>query len=122
MTAWGLDPDIMIAPEPGCYMVRFGPRRPEVPARIWVCTHEPGNPENEMDRGARIYYDAELSGQPADPYLVMRARSHRRIAEDEYRYQVACVAWALNEQRRDPRLHPTRLTDPRLIGKEEMMP
>lgn len=111
MTALSLSEDIIVEPEPGFWMVRFGPNKPEVPAKIWAVDHEPGNPENKMDRGGKTYFDAELAGERVDPHLVMRARERRPISEPEYRFQVADCAWAREHQPEDPRLWPTRRAD-----------
>jgi hypothetical protein len=35
---------------PGVWMVRCCRHCPEVAARIWLCDHEPGIPENKLDR------------------------------------------------------------------------
>lgn len=108
MTALSLSEDIIVEPEPGFYMIRFGPNRPEVPARIWLTDCEPGT-DNKMDRGTgRTWFDAELSGERADPHLVMRARERRPISEDEYKFQVADIAWARKWEPNDPRLRPTK--------------
>lgn len=80
-------------PEPGHWLVRLVRGGPLVPARIfWAqTTHEPGNPENLMERSP--FLAAEVGGDVVEVDSVW----HRRgtpITEAEYRYRLAEMQWA----------------------------
>lgn len=54
----------MSGPCPGYWMVRCCRGCPEVAARIWVCDHEPGLPENKVDQP---YLQGQLGLDLTDP-------------------------------------------------------
>ena len=80
-------------PEPGHWIVRLVRGGPAVPARIfWAqTTHEPGNPENVMERSR--FLAAEIGGEVAEVDDVWLRRG-TPITEAEYRYRVAEMQWA----------------------------
>lgn len=106
--------------------VRGGPL---VPARLWWCDHEPGEPENKLDRGRLSPFPrADIAGLEVDPQLIFdrtfSATDHRPgidpnhwkypvpITEAEYRYQFDRMRWAELHAPRDPTLTPKRRVDP----------
>ena len=95
---------------PGWWIVRRGPGYPETPAMLARIEHEPGNPDNRLDRWPPWIWIAEMAGRPCDPYDVVLCREKRPIGEAEYRYQRALCAWAQEWDARDPRLRPYRKT------------
>lgn len=54
----------MTGPAPGWWMVRCCRGCPEVVARIWLCDHEPGDPENKVDQP---YLQGQLGLDLVDP-------------------------------------------------------
>lgn len=54
----------LMAPQPGWWMVRCCRRCPEVAARIFVCDHEPGEPENKVDQP---YLQGQIGLDLTDP-------------------------------------------------------
>jgi hypothetical protein len=94
---------------PGYWLVRYHLRAPAVPAAIWWCEHEPGNPENIMDRG---YWAASIAGEPTSPHEVIACKDRRVISEREYRFYVADRIWAREYAPGDAAaLHPRRQAD-----------
>lgn len=82
-------------PEPGYWLIRLGGlKRPAVPACIrWVhTTHEPGLPENVMDRGR--FLAGFVIDEPASMYEIWNAHRAAEISEGEYRYHVDNTRWA----------------------------
>lgn len=69
-------------PKVGFWLVRPVARGPFVPARIFwhVTTHEPGAPENAMDRSPLL--SAEVNGNPVDLYDVWHRRGDPITAEE----------------------------------------
>jgi hypothetical protein len=98
------------APQPGFWMIRLVKGGPEVPARIfrYVTTHEPGNPDNAMERSPSLV--AEIAGEPTELDDVW-LRSGRAIDEAEYRFQVADHAHAREWRPRDAKSQPRRAID-----------
>lgn len=80
-------------PEVGFWVVRLVRGGPAIPARIfWAqTTHEPGNPENVMDRPR--FLAAEIGGEVAEVDDVWLRRG-TPITEAEYRFRVADMRWA----------------------------
>lgn len=60
--------------------VRFGPL---VPARLWLCDHDPADPDNKLDRGRlSVFPRAEIDGREIDPDLL---QSDRLISPTDWR-------------------------------------
>lgn len=51
----------------GYWMVRCCRRCPEVPARIWLCSHEPGEPDNLVDQP---YMQGQIGLDLVDPHEI----------------------------------------------------
>lgn len=107
-------------PPPGYFMLRVRRDGPLVPARIWLCDHDPDFPDNKLDRGRlSVYPRAEIAGREVDPdrlfdRLMGRAdwrpahpTSHWKYAEPitagEYQYRVAHLEWTRAHRPADPR-------------------
>ena len=75
----------------GYWMVRAHAKAPERPAMIQLCDHEPGNPDNKLDRPP--YFVAMLGGIDCDPYEIVGMPYGREITEAEFRYQTADTQW-----------------------------
>lgn len=124
----------MTVAAPQYFMLRLTRLGPLVPARLWWCDHEPGVPDNKLDRGHRsIFPCCDIAGtEEIDPQVIfdrlysatdMRsaiAVSHWKYAapttEAEYRHQLAILAWAEQHSPSDPRLTPKRRVDARQIA------
>lgn len=80
-------------PEVGHWVVRLVRGGPAIPARIfWAqTTHEPGDPENRMERSR--FLAAEIGGEVAEVDDVWLRRG-TPITESEYRFRVAEMRWA----------------------------
>jgi alkanesulfonate monooxygenase SsuD/methylene tetrahydromethanopterin reductase-like flavin-dependent oxidoreductase (luciferase family) len=89
-------------------MVRWRRHTAEVPAAIWRCPHEPGDPGNVLDTGP--IWAAEIAGESADPVMVWTMRK-RPITPEEYRYRVADQAWLRRARPDDPKVAPRRPVD-----------
>jgi hypothetical protein len=104
-------------------MVRRGPF---VPVRIWWCDHEPGDPENKLDRGGKPFLAAEVGGEWYDPpksiwtepvfefarerqtCLAGHWKQPMPLSEQRYRLEAEAIRQARELGRRDPRLTPYR--------------
>lgn len=97
-------------PEPGHWAVRLVRGGPAIPARIfWAqTTHEPGNPENRMERSP--FLAAEIGGEVADVDDVWLRRG-TPITEAEYRYRVAEMQWAKEHAPREAVARPRQRVD-----------
>lgn len=107
----------MPLPRPQYFLLRVKRLGPLVPARWWVCDHDPADPDNKLDRGRLSAYPrAEIAGVECEPETVSdRAawgaphwKYAQPITEVEYRYQVARLRWAGKHQPTDPGLAPKR--------------
>jgi hypothetical protein len=94
-------------PQCGFWMVRYRRFTAEVPARIWWCPHEPGNPGNLLEVPVLA---AEIAAESVDPTTVWTMKK-RPIDEAEYRYRVADAAWLKVAQPDDPKVNPRRPVD-----------
>jgi hypothetical protein len=110
-------------------MLRVTRLGPLVPARIWLCDHDPADESNKRDRGnLSIYPRAEIAGDEVDPDILQRDRlmsptdwrpayavGHWKypspVSAAEYRYQIARRAWAERHQPADPTLRPRKKID-----------
>lgn len=88
------NPDMI---RPGYYVVRARKGFPLLPAKIWLSEHEPGNPENILERPVLM---AEVAGEEADPIGVHAASVGPLTSIDNlsveatYLYLVAEIRWA----------------------------
>lgn len=107
--------------------VRHGPL---VPARIWLCDHDPADAENKLDRGnLSVYPRAEIDGKDVDPdwlqrdrlmsptdwrpaYAVGHWKYAQPISEAEYRYQIAHRDWRRQARPSDPTLDARARIEP----------
>jgi hypothetical protein len=80
----------------------------EVPAAIWRCEHEPGDPENILDTGP--VFVAAIAGEDVDPLTVWTMRK-RPITEAEYRFRLADQAWLRRARPDDPKSNPRQSVD-----------
>jgi hypothetical protein len=104
--------------EQGYWLIQLGKNFPPIPARVWWCDHEPGNPENKLDTPP--YLAAEIAGEPVDPLDVYAAVERRPIdkrplvpkeglsVEQEYAYRVADLQHAQRWRPDDPLANPRR--------------
>lgn len=97
-------------PEVGFWTVRLVSGGPAVPARIfWAqTTHEPGNPENRMERSR--FLAAEIGGEVAEVDDVWLRRG-TPITEAEYCFRVAEMQWAKAHAPIEPIANPRRRVD-----------
>lgn len=67
-------------PAPRYFLMRLKRYGPLVPARLWWCDHEPGHPENKLDRGLLSVYPAiDIAGEETLPeHLIERLISPYR--------------------------------------------
>jgi hypothetical protein len=93
----------------GWWMVRWFRGGPEVPARTWLCSHEPGNPANVLDR--QPYWRAQVAGQEVDPLDILRCRDVRRVPRREVEFQLADLDYAADHEPNNPKLRPKRRVD-----------
>lgn len=115
---------------PQYFMLRLRRTGPLVPARLWWCDHEPGEPNNKLDRGRlSVFPCADVAGAEVPPEQVLErlwslttggrpgiVPTHWKypepITEAEYRYQVARLEWAKRNRPTDPALQPRREVNP----------
>lgn len=97
-------------PKTGWWLMRAVKKGPEVPASIqWEeTTHEPGNPENLMERSPIL--TARIDGR-----LVAWDRvwnwNKREIPESEFRFRTADAAWARAHAPHEAAANPTKPVD-----------
>jgi hypothetical protein len=105
--------------EPGFYSIRLGRGRALVAARIWWCNHEPGVPENTLDRWPIPFLAGEILGEWCDPAMIWVGRDRCPLVptfplttvEQEYAYQCGLSAWAKDYARDEPIARPRRPVD-----------
>lgn len=118
------------AVRPPCYyLLRVKRDGPLVPARLQWLDHEPGVPENKLDRGRfSVYPAADIAGAEVDPELLFdRLFSHddprpgiaathwkypEPISEAMYRWHFERMRWAERNRPDDPVLRPRQRVDP----------
>lgn len=93
-------------PRPGFFIIKLHKRAPPVPARIYLCDHEPGEPDNKLDTGSILM--AEIAGRNADPLDVWCAAGGRR---DMTPKELAAVTWGRQYEAPDPRHNPHKAVD-----------
>lgn len=112
------------------FMLRVTRLGPLVPAKLYLCDHDPADENNKLDRGnLSIYPRAEIAGEEVDPDILQRDRlmsptdwrpayavGHWKfanlISEAEYRYRMAHREWTARHRPSDPTLQPRRGVDP----------
>lgn len=98
---------ILNNPEPGYWMVRWKRGAPEMPAAIVECNHEPGNPENLLERSILV---ANHGWREVDPMEIW-TRKGRPITEAEYRFQLARAEYADAHAPDEPEAAPRTAVD-----------
>jgi hypothetical protein len=90
------NPRYLDQPAPGFWLMRLVKGGPLVPACIqWIhTTHEPGEPENAMERSP--FLAAFLAGKPVDLDRVSTWAKEGTLDEPEYRFRLKeMVEWAM---------------------------
>lgn len=98
--------------EPGYWLIRLGGyKTPAVPACIrWVhTTHEPGLPENVMERSR--FLAAFIKDEPVGFDEVLGRHLEKEITADEYRYHVDNARWAKAYAPREAMTRPRQRVD-----------
>lgn len=93
------EPRQLLDPQAGHWLVRCCRRCPEVAARIWLCDHEAGMPDNPVDQP---YLQGQIGLDLVPPEEVWHRRGHP-ISEAEFHHQIAWLGWA---ERNEPD-HPS---------------
>ncbi len=111
-----------LAGAPRYFMLRVRRDGPLVPAHLWWCDHEPGEPENKRygSRWPELYPCADIAGAEVPPEdLIERLwwpsthwKCPQPISETEYRYQLQRIIWAERNRVDEPALRPRRALDP----------
>ncbi len=119
--------------KPRYFMLRLRRDGPLVPGRLRWLDHEPGEPDNKLDRGRlSIFPFVDIAGAEVPPEELFErlysatdgrsaiAPSHWKYAapvtEAEYRYQLSRLEWAKHHRPQDPTLRPRRAVDPAQIA------
>jgi len=116
-------------PEPGFWLVYLKRGARHVPARIWLCDHEPYNVENKLDRWPIPFLAAEIAGRWVEVWqvwdhvcLMTENPQHWRAAvpieprdgltiEEEYAYQMSLLDWRQQNEGVSPTKPIRRLTE-----------
>jgi hypothetical protein len=100
---------------PGHWVIKLRKHAPLIPARTFWCDHEPGNPENKLDRWPLPFIAGEIAGDIADPLDIFGARDRAPLEprggltiEQEYAYRVADIRHARRWRPDHPIANPTR--------------
>jgi hypothetical protein len=102
-------------------MLRVTRLGPLVPARLQWLDHEPGAPDNKLDRGRlSVFPCVDIAGAEVPPEEITerlyRGPGHWKfcepVSEAEYRYQLSHLEWAKAHRPEDPTLRPRRAVDP----------
>ena len=97
-------------PQPGFWLFSFRRNCPEVPARIFWCDSEPGDPENKVDQP---YLQGQIALDLYDPLRIWTGR-RRAIDAAEYEHRVRWLRWAEKNAPTHPQLRwrePVRAAD-----------
>lgn len=112
------------------FLLRVQRLGPIVPAKIYLCDHDPADETNKLDRGnLSVYPRAEIAGEEVDPDILQRDRlmsptdwrpayvvGHWKhavpISASEFAYQAARIAWAKRHRPDDPTAHARKAIDP----------
>lgn len=97
-------------PKTGYWLMRAVKKGPEVPASIqWeTTTHEPGNPDNLMERSPIL--TARINGDLVSWDRVWNWNK-REIPKAEHDYRMALAAWASAHDPRAPAANPRKPID-----------
>jgi len=109
-------PELMV---PGYWLIRRRKRAPQIPARTYLCDHEPGDEENKLDRWPLPILAGEIAGDVADPLDIFGARERvplkprppLKTVEQEYAYRVQDMRHARIYRPDDPLAQPHRAVD-----------
>jgi hypothetical protein len=71
-----------------------------LPARIWLCDHEPGTPENKVDQP---YLQGQIGLDLVPPIEVWHRRGLIEITAAEFEHQIEWLKWAERNAPNDPR-------------------
>lgn len=93
----------------GLYVGRLVKGGPEMPAKVELIDHEPGDPENKLDTGS--IWVAQVGTAEADPLDVMAMHERRPISEGEYAFQMARLTWIQKHAPHEPEASPARHVD-----------
>lgn len=104
---WRTEPRRIDQPRPGAWLVRLVRGGPLVPARIFWCDHEPGEPDNKLDQP---FLDAEINGKRVDPLKLWEMRG-RAVPLNEIAYRDALRKWAQENAPDDPAANPDQPID-----------
>ena len=98
-------------PVAGRYKIKRVRNGPWVAVRIWHDTdrHEPGNPDNPLDRSP--IWRAERDGQEVDLDDVWPFAEKNPIDRAEFRYLLADASHARRHRPDDPEANPTKVVD-----------
>jgi hypothetical protein len=101
--------------QPGYWLIKKRKRFAPLPARIYWCDHEPGNPENKLDRWPLPFLAGEIAGEPADPEDIFGARERITMVprdgltiEETYKFLIAEMHWARQHAPNDAAARPQR--------------
>jgi hypothetical protein len=98
---------VMGDPEVGYWLMRAVKGGPLVPARIWICDHEPHFPENKL---TREFLAAQIAGRWVEVEKVWHSRG-KAIDEREYQWRLAEIEWAMKYAPTDPLANPWKPVD-----------
>lgn len=104
------EPRVISRPEPGYWAIVLVKGGPTVAARIFIhqTAHEPGEPENLMERSPLL--SAEINGEPVAVDEVWLRRG-RPITKAEHDFLVADRAWVREHAAHLPEARPTEKVD-----------
>ena len=101
---------------PGYWKLRLVRSGPFVPARIWLCDHEPFNEDNTLDRWPIPFPAGEVAGQWVDPREIwLRVigdsviwKRVEPIDERVFKWMMKDMSWAKEYAPDDPIANPRR--------------
>jgi hypothetical protein len=97
----------------GHYLICLGKGRPWIAARIvGPLDHEPGNPDNLLDRSPLcLPLVADILGDDCDPLDVWCAWRREETTEADYRFRCADAGWSRQHAPSEPQAQPKRQID-----------
>ena len=124
-----VDPPMPTLHPPRHFLMRVKRDGPLVPARLWLCGFEPGEPTNLLDRGRlSLYPRADIAGLEADPAQlfdrlvsptdwqpanpITHWRYMQPITQADYAFRVRQLQWASAHQPSEPGLRPKAAVKP----------
>jgi hypothetical protein len=126
MAERGDDSVIQREPEVGYWLLYSRRDGVLLPARIWLCNHEPGDPENILDRWPIPFLAGEIGGKWVEPaeiwYRVLRRETepnHWKCAHpiipkegltlhQEFLFLMSEMAWLKENDRTHPLARPNK--------------